>query len=247
MRSVVGCGVVLILVMDRPARTWASREMASAANPTVSQTDPDARYRSRWKAGTGRQGRIGRWLYCGGMTGWRVSSLSAARARLFIVSYAPLGGMFAARFASQERWWLVVAFGLVALWGVIDALRLVRGASARSKRETTVDDVTDQGAAVSGYLATYLLPFLGNLPQSAGDWIAYGLYFLTAFVVYVRSDLALVNPTLYALGYRVLKGIVDDTSTLLITSRPIRSKDSIEVSGFFDVVVVHRVCHTESP
>jgi hypothetical protein len=70
--------------------------------------------------------------------------------------------------------------------------------------------VEDHGGVVSGYLATYLLPFLGNLPTTPGDFTAYVIYFVTAFVVYVRTDLALINPTLYILGYRVFRFEIGD-------------------------------------
>ncbi len=135
-------------------------------------------------------------------------------------------------------------FGAVGVWGLIDGWRLVTGADRRSKHVTTLEEFTDHGGAVSGYLATYLLPFLGNLPQHYGDWIAYALYFATALVVYVKSDLALVNPALYALGYRIGRARVDGRSTLVVSSRDLRSGYSVQVSAFMDVLVVHQVCET---
>jgi len=167
-----------------------------------------------------------------------------ARGRLFVVSYAPLALMFAARFLAAHRSALAIAFCAVGVWGLIDGWRLVRGASRRSKHFTTLEEFSDQGGAVSGYLATYLLPFLGNLPQHYGDWIAYGLYFATALVIYVKSDLALVNPTLYALGYRVGRGRVDGRSTLVVSSGELCGGDSVQVSALMDVLVVHQVCDT---
>lgn len=166
------------------------------------------------------------------------------RGRLFVVSYATLGLMFAARFLAAHRWELAIAFGAVGVWGLIDGWRLVRGTVRRSKYVTTLEEFTDHGGAVAGYLATYLLPFLGTLPQHYGDWIAYGLYFATALVVYVKTDLALVNPTLYALGYRVGRARVDGRSTLVVSSEGLRSGDSVRVSAFMDVLVVHGVCKT---
>lgn len=172
------------------------------------------------------------------------AALWAARGRLFVVSYAPLGLMFAARFLAADRWQIALGFAVVAVWGLLDGWRLVSGAGRRSKHVATVEELVDQGGAVSGYLATYLLPFLGNLPQHYGDWIAYAVYFATALVVYVKSDLALVNPTLYALGYRVGRGRVDGRTTLVVSSGELRNGDSVQVSALMDVLVVHRVCDT---
>lgn len=198
------------------------------------------------RSATSRARAVVAGLYHRCVAWWQTDTFWVSRLRLFVASYAPLGGMFAARFASQERWLVTVGFSLFAVWGVIDGWRLVKGSAKRSKRLTTANHVSDQGTAVSGYLATYLLPFLGNLPQNSGDWIAYALYFAVALTVYVHSDLALVNPTLYAFGYKVLKGTIDGRPTLLVSPVSLQSEDRVEVSGLLDVVVVHRVCDTDA-
>lgn len=68
----------------------------------------------------------------------------------------------------------------------------------------TVTDPRDQGSAAATYLATYLLPLLN---PEGGGWrltAAYGIYLLTLYVVFVRSDnLLVINPTLYIFGFRV--------------------------------------------
>ena len=38
-----------------------------------------------------------------------------------------------------------------------------------------------------------------------GAWIGYGIYIVVLFVVFLGSDFALVNPTLYVLGRRVAR------------------------------------------
>lgn len=97
------------------------------------------------------------------------------------------------------RWQIALAFAVVATWGIIDGWRLIAGAHRRSRHFAKVDKLADRGGAVSGYLASLFTSILGNLPQNYGDRIACVLYFTTATLVYVKSDLALVNPTLYAL------------------------------------------------
>lgn len=62
----------------------------------------------------------------------------------------------------------------------------------------------DTGGEVSGYLASYLLPFVTVPTPSWRDLLDYGLFLLVNLVIYVRSNLVRVNPTLYVLGYRVL-------------------------------------------
>lgn len=132
------------------------------------------------------------------------------RGRLFVSSYAPLFAIFAARTApgtgdhDQPLWPFVVSL-TVTVVGLSDGWWLVRGATRRSAIQVTPLVVEEQGAAVAGYLPTYLLPFIGLVPHTIGAWIGYGIYIVVLFVVFLGSDFALVNPTLYVLGRRVAR------------------------------------------
>ncbi|MGR6914360.1 hypothetical protein ACU635_08910 [[Actinomadura] parvosata] len=92
-----------------------------------------------------------------------------------------------------------------------------------------IKSIEDQGGAVSGYLATYLLPFLTELPQGWGDALAYAFYFATALAIYVQSDLAVVNPTLYLLGWRLHKVSLNGENTILISRLPVKVGDKVQV------------------
>jgi hypothetical protein len=132
------------------------------------------------------------------------------RVRLFFVSYVPLWIMLACRAAPSGRWqWdgriaAVIVFGGLAILGFNDAVRLIRGSGRTSSQSFVFGEVDDQGGNAAGYLATYLLPFIGLIPQDWGDWVAYALYVAVAMIVFIRTDLTFVNPTLYILGHRVV-------------------------------------------
>ena len=132
------------------------------------------------------------------------------RSRLFLVSYAPLWLMLAFRAAPPGRWhWdgrvsAMIVFGVLGVWGIIDAFRLLRGSGKTSPRRLAFGEISDQGGNAAAYLATYLLPFIGLVPQDWGDWGAYVLYFMVALIVFIRTDLTFVNPTLYILNHRVV-------------------------------------------
>jgi hypothetical protein len=132
------------------------------------------------------------------------------RVRLFFVSYVPLWIMLAFRAAPPGRWHCddrtsaVAIFAVLAVYGFVDAVRLIRGSRKTSPRSLVFGEVGDQGGNAAGYLATYLLPFIGLVPEDWGDWAAYALYFLVALIVFVRTDLTFVNPTLYLLNHRVV-------------------------------------------
>ncbi len=112
-----------------------------------------------------------------------------------------------------------IGIGFVALGLMIVALILYNARRAGAVR-WTVSDPREQGAAVAGYLATYLLPLLAIQP---GGWRApasYAIYLVVLYVVYVKSDsLVLINPTLYLLGYRIY-----DVETTVSTQPPSRRR-----------------------
>lgn len=123
--------------------------------------------------------------------------------RLFASSFAPLFALLALRFQGDL---LRSILGALAAVCFLDTVRLAvvvpRQAGASPFRVTAV---TDRGDQVAGYLATYLLPFLAVPNPSATDLAAYGLFLLVAGVVSVRSGLTHINPTLYMLGYHVVR------------------------------------------
>lgn len=132
------------------------------------------------------------------------------RARLFFVSYAPLFAIFAAR-STPAHWWpfnlgllSFLVWAMLTLWGVVDGFRLFRGATRKGAVNVTFVEVKEHSSVVAGYLATYLLPFVAAPPKTAGDWLGYGIYFLVLITVFVRSDFAVINPTLYLAGRQVV-------------------------------------------
>jgi hypothetical protein len=112
-----------------------------------------------------------------------------------------------------------IAFFFFALGLLIVGLLLYNARRAGAVR-WTVSDPKEQGQAVAGYLATYLLPLLAIGP---GGWrvaAAYAIYFAVLYVVYVQSDsLVLINPTLYLFGYRIY-----DVETTVSTQPPSRRR-----------------------
>ena len=58
----------------------------------------------------------------------------------------------------------VIVFGLLAVYGFVDAIRLIRGSGRTSTQSLVFGEVTDQGGNAAAYLATYLLPFIGLVP-----------------------------------------------------------------------------------
>jgi hypothetical protein len=133
------------------------------------------------------------------------------RIQLFLISYTPLALIFAVRAipAADDdrllRWLVPLGFAVLTALGFGMAIRLLRGGSAVSPVDINVTGIQDEGANAACYLATYLFPFILFSQTSWRAWIGYGIYFLVLALVTTRSNLILVNPTLYLLNRRVVR------------------------------------------
>lgn len=124
------------------------------------------------------------------------------RLRLFLGSFALLFLLLAIRF---ETVWLEIVCGLLALVGFADMARIGFVVTRRTSSDPIrIASVVDKGPEISGYLATYLLPFLTVSEPKARDVCAYVIFLVVLAVMYVRSEMTQINPTLYLMGRRVL-------------------------------------------
>lgn len=168
------------------------------------------------------------------------------RLRLFFVSYVPLWAMLSLRAVPANGWhWngrtaLVIIFATMAICWFIDAIRLIRGSGRTGSRSLFFREINDQGGNAAGYLATYLLPFIGFVPTDWGDWAAYVLYLVVAAIVFIRTDLTFVNPTLYIMNHRIVSanaylpdnnipGILVSGSPFIVVCRDARALESSKV------------------
>ena len=169
--------------------------------------------------------------------------------RLFIASYAPLAIILAVQ-RSKGVWppwdrpafWVFAAIGVI---GLVDAYQLPRGALRKGHIRVTLSDLTDEGGQVAAYIATYLLPFIGFAVVGWRDVVALAIYFAVLFVVFVRSDLALVNPALYLTGWRVISAKRDEHRILMLVPGdvPVSAGDTYAVT-FGNFLVFDREVET---
>lgn len=174
---------------------------------------------------------------------------TALRIQLFLISYIPLALIFAIRAipsSNDDRLcsWLVPAgFAVLAVLGFALAVRLLQGGHRVSPVELKVTGIQDEGAQAAGYLATYLFPFIIFDAASWRVWVAYCVYFLVLALVTTRSNLILVNPTLYLLRRRVVRidfdtkrgvGPADRQSAILICRQLPKVGDPVSVVRLAD-------------
>lgn len=157
----------------------------------------------------------------------------------FVTSYAPLWVMLGLRFDPIE-----LKSGLIALGGVSFAYVawLVRRNARERPSNTTLTITGDAGSDVSGYLAAYLLPFLTVSEPDPSDLAAYGIFIAVAGLVYVRSDLAQINPTVYLANRRVFRATVPvgqkTKEVFVISGRDLRVSSTLKGERFSDRVFI---------
>jgi hypothetical protein len=144
-------------------------------------------------------------------------STLVVRALLFLSSYAPLFVILAIRF--QENILRGACAGLAAIgfgYLVVVLGTVSRHAQQRAYPVVAVEDASGQAA---GYLATYILPFVTAPYPSGADLAGYCILAVVALVIFMRSELAQINPTLYLLGWRVAAIKTGTTGYYLVCRR----------------------------
>ena len=169
----------------------------------------------------------------------------ASRFGLFLGAYAPLCLIFGLRTAPKNLFRLHTLCPPSGVWFALAILGVgylslvVKQGYRINAGERTFSAIDDQGAQVTGYLATYLLPFITPEVPTARDYVGYAVFFLSVFAVFLRSDMALINPTLYALGYGVYRarwttGDGDESVLILSRDRPLGTKvTAANLGGIF--------------
>lgn len=143
---------------------------------------------------------------------------------LFISSYAPLFVILAIRF---ERLWLEIVCAALATAGFGVALMAVKRYRSLTPASWQVTHVQDRGPEVAGYLAAYLLPFVAVPEPSWRDIAGYAIFLLVAGVIYIRSAMIQINPTLYLFGWRLVEVTVDDSWRAYLLSRRVDPEGTV--------------------
>lgn len=159
-------------------------------------------------------------------------STLTVRACLFLSSYAPLFVILAIRFHPAAL--RGVCAGLAALGFGYLAVVLWAVPRGAQPRVYPVAGIVDASGEVAGYLATYLVPFVTVPSPSAADVAGYCILAVVVLVIFMRSELAQINPTLYLMGWRVASITAGQRNYYLVCRRlprPPGRVDAVRVAG----------------
>lgn len=140
-----------------------------------------------------------------------------AKSIFFLTSYLPLIPVLVALHWGE---WLVVgcllAAGVIIVGLAYVAFRLAlrpAGTAACFRNVRIRDELP------AAYLVTYLLPFMGPTTTSVRQLIALLIMFVFIGVVYVRSDLIYVNPSLSICGWSTYSALDGDGNVAMLVAR----------------------------
>jgi hypothetical protein len=121
---------------------------------------------------------------------------------LFLSSYLPLFCLVGVRSIGESNLVVWVCAGFVAL-AVIGTGAFLRAVGRRNQLSVEIVAVEGRDGDVAAYAATYLLPFVTVFTGAWQDIVSLLGFIVILGVIYVRSRLIYVNPTLSLLGYHL--------------------------------------------
>jgi hypothetical protein len=162
----------------------------------------------------------------------RLSNI-AVELRFFLCSYALLFVILAIRFTRPALSYTCLALALI---GALAGFGTIRSHRRVEPEPLQIRKVQDGGGEVAGYLAAYLLPFVTVAQPGWRDLLAYGLFMFVNGIVYVRSSLVQLNPTLYLAGWRVYALELGESASsgYIISRHAIRGDETVNAVRLTD-------------
>jgi len=126
-----------------------------------------------------------------------------ARLILFFSSYTPLAVIFIILYLGRS-WPVVVLASLGAATGLCGLIWIMYRARVDvAPASAVVVDFRQCGDDVMGYVAAYLIPFVGFSLTDLRQGIALLVFLLVLAYLYVTTDMLHINPMLQILGFHV--------------------------------------------
>ena len=107
---------------------------------------------------------------------------------------------------------LVIVISLFILFRIFSSLNNIAGEYIDPKHK-----VENSGKHVLLYFLTYVIPFLTVDIFDWQDLATYAVIFFVIGIIYIKSDLIYLNPTLALLKYKIYKVTVNDKEIVVIT------------------------------
>lgn len=134
---------------------------------------------------------------------------------LFLVSYFPLFLIMATlHYDNSVILYSAIIFTSAGFAGLSITFYVLNRVSGEFKQATKIKPASIINFE---YFLAYIIPFVAIDIDSTRQLLAYGILFIFIGVLYIRTELIYVNPTLSMLGYNLFKIQADDENIVLIT------------------------------
>ena len=156
---------------------------------------------------------------------------------LFLVSYFPLFViMIILHYDNSIILYASITTLSVGFVGLFITFYVLNRISGEYKQATSINP---ESKINFQYFLAYIIPFVAIDMDSMRQIVAYAVLFIFLGILYIRTELIYVNPTLTMLGYHLLKIKINDEDILLIT------KNSFEKALKNPVVLIGRGLYLE--
>lgn len=134
---------------------------------------------------------------------------------LFLVSYSPL--FLIMTILHYDHFiipYVAITCAVVGFAGMLITFGMLNQISGQYKKAV---DIKPAAKINFQYFLAYIIPFIAMDVDSTRQLLAYLVLFVFIGVLYIRTELLYVNPTLTLLGYNILKIKTQDENIMLIT------------------------------
>jgi len=123
--------------------------------------------------------------------------------------------------------WKALFFLILILLGLLSYEVFKKNSNYGKKRTKKFQDVTPANFDHLTFLSTYILPLITFNLSEIRDFIVLLFLLLMIGIIYIKSNLYYLNPTLLLFGYKIYKAYIDEKSVILITKKDIKISEII--------------------
>lgn len=165
-----------------------------------------------------------------------------ARLILFLSSYSPLF-VIVGLLTSGPNLDVGIAFYLLAFLSGAGLVLFLKAVQRYTPHEILVAKTSTKDSELTGYVVTYLLPFLAF---STSNWtllVSLGVLFAVIAILYVQSGMIHINPLLSILGYHLFDVETQEGKVSALISRRIyvRTGSALKVVSLSDYILMEKI------
>lgn len=143
------------------------------------------------------------------------------RILMFLTSYFPLFVIIMIKHYEQIEVFYVlipiIIISSIGMWHVFKTLNKVGGSYEIGENKVAQGRIENTSKSTLEYFLTYVVPLLTFNLTEWKEFTIFGIVFFIIGVLYVKSDLIYMNPTLVLLRYNIYKLVLEDREVVVIS------------------------------